>query len=140
GAVAEQLPLPLGEGGGEGVRATPYLVSQLMQGGDVEGLIEKAEGHRVPLEVALRIADEVCRALEYAHGKGIVHRDLKPGNVWLTADRTAELGDFALARALERSRLSQAGMTVGTGRYTPPEPAIWRERTPRSALYALRSV
>src|SRR5207245_2145525 len=39
--------------------AQPYLVSQLMEGGDVEGLIERAEGNRVSIEVALRIADQV---------------------------------------------------------------------------------
>src|SRR5438876_1029845 len=64
----------------------PYLVTQLMGGGDVEGLIDRAHDHRLPIEDALRIADQVCQALEYAHARGIVHRDLKPGNVWLTAD------------------------------------------------------
>jgi len=115
----------------------PYLVTQLMGGGDVEGVIEKAPDHRVPLETALRIADQVCQALEYAHAKGIVHRDLKPGNVWLTADGTAKLGDFGLAVALDRSRLTQAGMMVGTVHYMPPEQAIGGEVTPRSDLYAL---
>src|SRR5207247_300695 len=121
-----------GEEGGQ-----PYLVTQLMGGGDVEAVIEKAPDHRVPLETALRIADQVCQALEYAHGRGIVHRDLKPGNVWLTADGTAKLGDFGLAVALDRSRLTQAGMMVGTVRYMPPEQAIGGEVTPRSDLYSL---
>src|SRR6266542_300623 len=115
----------------------PYLVTQLMGGGDVEGLIEKAPDHRVPLETALRIADQVCQALEYAHSKGIVHRDLKPGNVWLTSDGTAKLGDFGLAVALDQSRLTQAGMMVGTVSYMPPEQAIGGEVTPRSDLYSL---
>jgi tetratricopeptide (TPR) repeat protein len=115
----------------------PYLVTQLMGGGDVEGLIEKASDHRVSLETALRIADQVCQALEYAHAKGIVHRDLKPGNVWLTADGTAKLGDFGLAVALDRSRLTQAGMMVGTVSYMPPEQAIGGDVTPRSDLYSL---
>jgi len=122
----------------------PYLVTQLMGGGDVEGLIEKAPEHRIPLDDALRIGDQVCQALEYAHSKGIVHRDLKPGNVWLTADPStssgravAKLGDFGLAVALDRSRLTQAGMMVGTVHYMPPEQAIGGEVTPRSDLYSL---
>ncbi len=126
------LSLPKGSGRGQ-----PYLVSQFMPGGDVEGLIERAEGHRVQLEVALRIADEVCRGLGHAHSHGIVHRDLKPGNVWLTADGTANLGDFGLAMALDRSRLTQAGMMVGTVSYMPPEQASGAEVTPRSDLYSL---
>ena len=43
-------------------------------GGDVEGLIEKAPEHRLTLEETLRIADQVCQALHYAHSYGIVHR------------------------------------------------------------------
>src|SRR5947207_3649180 len=93
-------------GAGQGVQ--PYLVTQLMGGGDVEGLIEKAPDHRVPLDQALRLADEVCRALEHAHSQGIVHRDLKPGNVWLTSHGTAKLGEFGVAIALDRARLTQA--------------------------------
>ncbi len=75
----------------------PYMVTELMGGGDVEGLIEKAEGHRLPLERAIGIARETCQGLEFAHSRGIVHRDLKPGNVWLTGDGVAKIGDFGLA-------------------------------------------
>ena len=115
----------IGEEGGQ-----PYIVTQLMGGGDVEGLIANPEGHRVPIEHALRIADQVCQALAHAHAHGVVHRDLKPGNVWLSADPStssepalssskgqaiAKLGDFSLALALDRSRLTQVGMMVGTG-------------------------
>jgi len=122
----------LGEENGQ-----PYIVTELMGGGDVEGLIEKAPEHRPPLDRTLEIGIQVCRGLEFAHGHGIVHRDLKPGNVWLTADGTAKLGDFGLAVALDKSRLTQAGMMVGTVSYMPPEQAIGGEVAPRSDLYSL---
>ena len=92
----------------------PYMVTELMGGGDVEGLIEDAPNHLLPLEQAVKIAQETCRGLEFAHTRGIVHRDLKPGNVWLTADGIAKIGDFGLAVSLDRSRLTQEGMMVGT--------------------------
>ncbi len=75
----------------------PYMVTELMGGGDVEGLIGKAADHRLPLERAIKIAQETCRGLGFAHGRDIVHRDLKPGNVWLTEDGIAKIGDFGLA-------------------------------------------
>ena len=92
----------------------PFMVAELMGEGDVEGLMEKAPEHRLPLEQAVRIAVETCRGLEYAHSRGIIHRDLKPANVWLTAQSTVKIGDFGLAVALDRSRLTQHGMMVGT--------------------------
>ncbi|MCH8226270.1 MAG: zinc ribbon domain-containing protein, partial [Chloroflexi bacterium] len=39
----------------------PYMVTELMGGGDVEGLIDKAEDHRLSLEQAINIATETCR-------------------------------------------------------------------------------
>jgi len=163
-------PLPsMGEGaagaGFEPARATqPYMVTELMGGGDVEALIEQAPDHRVPLEQALAIAQQVCRGLEFAHGKGVVHRDLKPGNIWLTeaapashpslptslpqgergdgglVGSVAKIGDFGLAVAIDRTRLTQAGMMVGTVSYMPPEQATGGEVTPRSDLYSLGAV
>ncbi|MCH7713785.1 MAG: AAA family ATPase, partial [Chloroflexi bacterium] len=80
---------------------------------------------------------ETCRGLEFAHSRGIVHRDLKPGNVWLTSDGVAKIGDFGLAVALDRSRLTTEGMMVGTVSYMPPEQAMGGEVTPKSDLYSL---
>jgi serine/threonine protein kinase len=113
----------------------PFMVTELMGGGDVEGLIEDAPNHLLSLEQAVKIAQETCRGLEFAHSRGIVHRDLKPGNVWLTGDGTAKIGDFGLAVSLDRSRLTQEGMMVGTVSYMPPEQAMGGEVTPRSDLY-----
>jgi serine/threonine protein kinase/class 3 adenylate cyclase len=155
----------------------PLLVSQYMAGGSVEDLLAKAEDHRLPVADTLRIAEQVCQALDYAHARGVVHRDLKPGNVWLTgegapneeqgtaAERegggrqparsealegrqgvagqaamapvTAKLGDFGLAVALDRSRMTMAGMMLGTVPYMPPEQALGGESTPKADLYSL---
>ena len=127
--------VPIHDLGEEGEQ--PYIVSQFMSEGDVEGLIEKAENHRIPLDQALRIAIETCRGLEFAHTHDIVHRDLKPGNVWLTADGVAKIGDFGLAVATDRSRLTQEDMMVGTVSYMPPEQAMGGTVEARSDLYSL---
>ena len=115
----------------------PFMVTELMGGGDVEGVVEDAPEHKLPLEQAIRIAVETCRGLEFAHSRGIVHRDLKPGNVWLTEDGTAKIGDFGLAVATDRSRLTQEGMMVGTVNYMPPEQAMGGETTAQADLYSL---
>lgn len=115
----------------------PYMGQRLMVGGDVEALIEDAEDGRLSLEVALRIASEICSGLEVAHAKGIIHRDLKPGNVWLTNDGTVRIGDFGLALSLDRSWLTQEKVMVGTVAYMPPEQATGGEVTAQADLYSL---
>jgi len=115
----------------------PYIVSRYMAGGSVEEQLANAEGHRLPIDQALRTAEQVSLALDHAHKNGIIHRDLKPGNVWLTAEGTAMLGDFGLAMALDRSRMTAHGMMVGTVAYMPPEQALGRAPDARSDLYSL---
>jgi class 3 adenylate cyclase len=115
----------------------PFIVSQYMPGGSIEDLLRCADGHRLPIEQAVVLADQICRALEHAHGHQVVHRDLKPSNVWLTADGTAKLGDFGLAAVVDRSRLTLEGAMIGTIAYMAPEQALGRPADARSDLYAL---
>ncbi len=114
-----------------------YLVCQYMSGGSVEDLIAAADGRGLPLEDTVRIGGQVAHALEHAHGRGVVHRDVKPGNVWLQENGSARLGDFGLAVALDRSRLTAEGMMLGTVAYMAPEQAMGRPPDARSDLYSL---
>jgi len=117
---------------------TLYIVSQFMSGGDLEhALIQHSDKRRVPIADALRVATQLCGALHHAHSHGVVHRDVKPGNIWLTEDGTAKLGDFGLALSVDRTRLTQEGMMVGTAAYMAPEQALGRSADTRSDLYAL---
>ena len=119
---------------------TPFIVSQHLQGGDVEQLLRASPEQRLPLSRAVQIATDVAAALAHAHAHDTVHRDVKPGNIWLAGDGSARLGDFGLAAVAERSRLTTEGMIVGTVEYLPPEQAIGRPPEPRSDLYSLGAV
>ena len=112
----------------------PFIVTEYLPGGSVSDVV--AAG---PVETrnALEIAKRVARGLAFAHEQNVVHRDLKPGNVWLTADGVAKIGDFGLAVSLDESRLTQHGMMIGTVAYMPPEQALGQEATPQADLYSL---
>ena len=114
----------------------PWMVNELLGGGDVEELIEDAKGP-LSLSRALQISTDTLRGLQFAHEKGIIHRDIKPANVWMTDDGTAKVGDYGLAIATDHSRLTQEKMMVGTVSYMPPEQATGGEITPKADLYSL---
>src|SRR3954470_12730623 len=115
----------------------PYIVSQFMAGGALDQILEKAPGRRLDTHVLLNIAQGIALALEHAHAHSIVHRDLKPANVFLTDSGMAKLGDFGLAFSMERSRVTQAGLIVGTASYMAPEQALGQRPDAKSDLYSL---
>jgi eukaryotic-like serine/threonine-protein kinase len=117
--------------------STLYLVCQYVQAGSVAHLLNREQGHRLPLIETMNIAQQVCRALERAHGAGIVHRDIKPSNIWLAQDGTVKLGDFGLALRMDGSQQSMTGSIVGTAPYLSPEQAEGEPATPRSDLYSV---
>ena len=118
-----------------------YCVLPLVEGTSLRDRLAR-EG-ALPIEVALRLAEEVARALEHAHAHGVVHRDLKPENI-LLSDGQAILCDFGIARALHDPQdggLTATGTSVGTPRYMSPEQASSASvPDPRSDLYSLGCV
>jgi Tol biopolymer transport system component/predicted Ser/Thr protein kinase len=138
-----------------------FLVMEYLEG---ESLAQRIQKGPVPLKDALKIAMEVCEALDAAHRAGIVHRDLKPGNIMLTKSG-AKLMDFGLAKAaafagmpsgktsaplLSAARtvsgpgplspLTGAGHVVGTVQYISPEQIEGLDADARSDIFALGGV
>lgn len=74
---------------------------------------------------SLRVAYQIGRALEYAHGKKIIHRNITPQNIVVqAADKVAKLGDLMLAKAKEgglAQQITKPGELLGDVRYMSPE-------------------
>lgn len=64
----------------------------------------------------------ILEGLAVAHKAGIVHRDIKSSNIVLTEGGPVLL-DFGLARSMEKTMVTQVGMTMGTPVYMSPEQA-----------------
>jgi tetratricopeptide (TPR) repeat protein len=112
---------------------------------DGESLRERLRREvRLPVKDAVRIAQQIAGALEYAHTRDVIHRDIKPENI-LLAQGHARLTDFGVAKALgigqkDLSALTRVGFAVGTPSYMSPEQASGEALDPRSDLYSLACV
>jgi hypothetical protein len=83
---------------------------------------------------------QICSALDYAHGAKIIHRDLKPSNLMVVNNgATIKLLDFGIAK-MEDVGLTQTGMTVGTPSYMSPEQLSGIKVGPGSDQYGLAVV
>ena len=112
------------------------LAMQLVQGQTWERQI--LETTRLGWVASCRIAIDVLRALEYAHGRGVVHRDMKPSNVLVRAsDGAATVMDFGIAKMTKNTRLTATGQTMGTVRYMSPEQVRGQEVDLRTDIYSL---
>jgi len=130
---------------------THALVMELVEG---PTLADRIKAGPIPIEESLRIAKQMCEALEYAHERGIVHRDLKPANVKVTSDDAVKVLDFGLAKALEGDAASidiatsptisrmatQAGVLLGTAAYMSPEQAKGKAVDRRADIWAFGCV
>jgi eukaryotic-like serine/threonine-protein kinase len=130
---------------------THALVMELVEGPTLADRIKQGP---VPIDEALRIAKQICEALEYAHERGIVHRDLKPANIKVTNDDAVKVLDFGLAKAIEgdpssldisssptMSRMAtMQGVLLGTAAYMSPEQAKGKSVDRRADIWAFGCV
>ena len=105
-------------GGGED-DGTLFYVMELIDGGTVKSLLQ-IKGV-FDWQIVAELTRQISSALQYAHNHGVIHRDLKLSNLFLTRTGEVKLGDFGIARDLDLSDLTAAGMTVGTHAYMAPE-------------------
>ncbi|MGA2880271.1 MAG: protein kinase [Bryobacteraceae bacterium] len=117
------------------------LIMELVPGQTLKGPL--------PIDTALKYAQQIADALEAAHEKGIVHRDLKPANIMITPAGVVKVLDFGLAAqtrdnssaSAENSptftiNATQAGVILGTAAYMSPEQARGEPVDKRTDIWA----
>ena len=131
-----------------------FIAIEFLEG---ETLKERITRGELQIGEALRIAIEICDALEAAHSARIIHRDIKPANVFLTKRETVKVLDFGIAKRVDTENIAQApelsglltsadqhltatGATVGTLAYMSPEQAAGQSVDIRSDIFSLGSV
>jgi len=101
-----------------------YIAMEYLEGQTLRSRLDVANA--LPVNEAIRIASELCDALQYAHAHSIIHRDIKPDNIHLIPGDRVKLTDFGIARITTESQLTVAGQVFGTPSYMSPDQVIGR--------------
>jgi hypothetical protein len=114
----------------------PYIVMELMPGDTLADLVRR-QGPLPPGQAVAHILDVIDGLLE-AHRAGVIHRDVKPSNCFLTADGRVKVGDFGLAKSLDRgAHLTRTGTFLGTPLYASPEQIKGQPVDLRTDIYSV---
>jgi serine/threonine-protein kinase len=111
-----------------------YITMELVEGKSLQSLL--GERHAFPLARVLRLMQQACSALEFAHQHNVIHRDIKPANLILTPDDTLKISDFGTAKIVQ-FQTAQTGQIVGTPSYMSPEQIKGRPVDGRSDVFSL---
>jgi serine/threonine-protein kinase len=132
---------------GRAADGTFYYVMEFLPGHNVGEIVE--EYGPIPAARSVYLMDQVCAALNEAHGMGLVHRDIKPGNIFCAyrggVFDVAKLLDFGLAKpTLEtngEAQLTMEGTVTGSPLFMSPEQASGDDSVDaRSDIYSLGAV
>ncbi len=117
----------------------PFIVVECVAGRDLGSLLGGGSKGRLNEGFVRRMAEQLLRALSYAHRRGIIHRDIKPSNILLTPEGTIKVADFGIARIIEEDDEAggEPGEIVGSARYMSPEQLRGGEARAESDIYSV---
>ncbi len=110
-----------------------FLVMEYVQGKSLGDLLNRSSFNE---KDAIVIGKQVLSGLQCAHDIGIFHRDIKSENIMLTANKTAKILDFGIAKMLALKEITATGNVVGTVQYMAPEQMMGEDVDHRCDIYA----
>lgn len=82
-------------------------------------LLDYAQNAELTRKDIMKLGIDVCHALELCQKYNIIHRDIKPENIFVSESGNFKLGDFGIARTIEKT--SSGLSKKGTYTYMAPE-------------------
>jgi len=125
-----------------------YFISmEFIDGINLRDILERVVelGQKIPSDVLVYIATEVCKGLDYAHNKKdinsnplkIVHRDISPQNILVSFDGGVKIVDFGIAKAAMNLSQTNIGFLKGKVNYMSPEQAFGKPIDGRTDVFSL---
>jgi eukaryotic-like serine/threonine-protein kinase len=120
-----------------GLEAPVHLLMPFLEGPTLAGFLDRARGHRVPVDNAIRLAVHIGCALQYIHALGYIHLDVKPANIIISRGGLPILFDFGSARAIAAPPPAEI---IGTDAYMSPEACRMAPVGPSADVFGLAVV
>ena len=111
-----------------------YITMEFVEGRSLQSVIDARQPFPVPR--VMKLMEQVCAALDFAHQHNVVHRDIKPANLMLTADDVVKITDFGTAKILQFGT-AQTAHVMGTPSYMSPEQVKGKPVDGRSDIFSL---
>jgi len=111
-----------------------YITMEFVEGRSLQSLIDAQQ--TFPVSRVLKLMEQVCSALDFAHQHSVVHRDIKPANLMLTSDDIIKITDFGTAKILQFGT-AQTAHVMGTPSYMSPEQVKGKPVDGRSDIFSL---
>jgi len=111
-----------------------YITMEFIEGRSLQSLIDAHQPFPVPR--VLKLMEQVCSALDFAHQHNVVHRDIKPANLMLTSSDVVKITDFGTAKILQFGT-AQTAHVMGTPSYMSPEQVKGKPIDGRSDIFSL---
>jgi serine/threonine protein kinase len=116
----------------------PFIAMEYIDGETLSQWIRRKEPATVTRK--LRLLEELCDGLAYAHSFNIVHRDIKPANLMVEKRRSRlKILDFGIAK-LADSGITNAGALIGSFNYMSPEQVRGLPIDNRSDIFSVGAV
>jgi serine/threonine protein kinase/Tfp pilus assembly protein PilF len=145
--------VPVYDLGSDGER--PYFTMKLVEGRTLATLLDARTSLSTDRQGHLRVFEQVCQTMAYAHARGVIHGDLKPANVMVGEFGEVQVMDWGFARnvapvvaapgvvrATDTVPDPVLGSVFGTPGYMPREQALGEiaRMDARSDAFALGSI
>lgn len=98
-------------------------------------MMNYVQSHPMSVQDVIRLGIDICKALELCQRYNVIHRDIKPENIFVSETGDFKLGDFGIARTVEKT----TGGLSKKGTYTYMAPEVYREEAygPSVDIYSL---